>query len=148
MQYTYEFEMWRGEKEWIIAAFGIGGVTQGVDVEDACDSAADLLRETVRDYLMRGEQPPAPSFDNEPQHGGIRVIVSVDASLDEVDKVSASEAARMLGVSNGRVTAMIDSGLLDGWKDGRNTWVTRDSVEARLAAPRAAGRPRKTAATA
>lgn len=148
MQYTYEFEMWRGEKEWIIAAFGIPGVTQGADVEDACDSAADLLRETVRDYLMRGERPPVPSFDNEPQHGGIRVIVSVDASLDEVDKVSASEAARMLGVSNGRVTAMIDSGLLDGWKDGRNTWVTRDSVEARLAAPRAAGRPKKAAAMA
>lgn len=148
MQYTYEFEMWRGEKEWIIAAFGIDGVTQGSDVEDACDSAADLLRETVRDYLMRGEHPPAPSFGNEPEHDGIRVIVSVDASLDEVDKVSASEAARMLGVSNGRVTAMIDSGLLDGWKDGRNTWVTRDSVEARLAAPRAAGRPKKAAAMA
>lgn len=145
MQYTYEFEMWRGEKEWCIVPFGIAGATQGADVEDACESAADLLRETVQDYLMRGEQPPAPTFDNTPEHGGVRVIVSVDASLDGIEKISASKAAEMLGVSRGRITAMVDSGLLDGWKDGRNSWITKASVKARLAAPRGAGRPKKAA---
>ena len=107
MQYTYEFEMWRGEKEWCIVPFGIAGATQGADVEDACESAADLLRETVQDYLMRGEQPPAPTFDNTPEHGGVRVVVSVDASLDGIEKISASKAAEMLGVSRGRITAMV-----------------------------------------
>ena len=55
MQYTYEFEMWRGEFAWIAAPFDLVGITQGVDVEDVCESAADLLRELAREYLMRGE---------------------------------------------------------------------------------------------
>lgn len=145
MQYTYEFEIWRGEKEWCIAPFGIPGATQGIDVEDACESAADLLRETVRDYLMRGERMPAPVFDNVPEHGGVRVIVSVDASLDDMEKISASQAADMLGVSRSRITAMVENGLLDGWRDGRNSWITKASVDARLASPRGAGRPKKAA---
>ena len=144
MQYTYECELWRGETEWCIEPFGIAGITQGKDVEDACESAADLLRETICDHLLRGEKPPSPSFGNAPQHEGIRVIVSVEASLNNIDKVSASEAATMLGVSRGRITAMAESGLLDAWKDGRNTWVSRASVEARLAHPRKPGRPKKS----
>lgn len=147
MQYTYECELWRGEKEWCIEPFGIEGITQGSDVEDACESAADLLRETICDYLMRGEQPPAPSFGNAPEHEGVRVIVSVEVSLGNVEKVSASEAAQILQVSRGRITAMIEAGLLDAWKDGRNTWVSRASVEARRANPRKAGRPKKEKAS-
>lgn len=76
MQYTYEFEMWRGEFAWIAAPFDLVGITQGVDVEDVCESAADLLRELAREYLMRGETPPKATFDHEPSHGGVRLIVS------------------------------------------------------------------------
>ncbi len=144
MQYTYEFELWRGEASWCIAPFNLPGATQGDDVEDACESAADLLRETVRDYLMRGQQPPAARFGNEPEHGGVRVIVSVDASLADVERVTASQAADILGVSRPRITAMLSLGLLDGWKEGRNTYVTLASVKARLAHPQPAGRPRGT----
>ncbi len=60
--------------------------------------------------------------------------------------MSAAEAARALGVTRPRVTAMLASGLLDGWREGRNTWVTEASVGARLADARKAGRPRTTAA--
>ena len=144
--YTYEFEMWRGENEWCIAPLSLPGATQGVDVEDACESAADLLREIVRDYLMKGERPPAPTFDNTLEHDGMRVVISVDVSLDDVTKVSAAEAARMIGVTPSRITAMISSGLLDGWRDGRNTWVTESSVNARMAESHKAGRPRKITA--
>lgn len=73
MQYTYEFEMWRGEFAWIAAPFDLVGITQGVDVEDVCESAADLLRELAREYLMRGETPPKATFDHEPSHGGVRL---------------------------------------------------------------------------
>lgn len=148
MQYTYEFELWRGEKEWCIAPFGIPGATQGSDVEDACESAADLLRETIQDYLLHGKTPPAPSFDNKLEHEGVRTIVSVEADLSTIEKVSASKAAEILGVTPGRITAMVDSGLLDGWKDGRNSWITQASVDARLASPRPAGRPKKEAVSA
>lgn len=147
MQVTYEFELWRGERQWIIAPFGLPGATQGEDVADACESAADFLREMALDSMMGGEPLPVPSFGNEPRNGGVTVIVSVEASLDSVPRMSASAAARELGVSPARVTAMIASGLLDGWRDGRNTYVTKASVNARKASPRNAGRPRKEAAT-
>lgn len=102
MQYTYEFEMWRGEFAWIAAPFDLVGITQGVDVEDVCESAADLLRELAREYLMRGETPPKATFDHEPSHGGVRLIVSVDVTLDDIEKVSAAQAAELLGVSRSR----------------------------------------------
>lgn len=88
MQYTYEFEMWRGEKEWCIAPFGIPGATQGIDIKDACESAADLLRKTIRDYLMHGEKAPAPVFGNALEHDGVRVIISVNACLGDAEKES------------------------------------------------------------
>ena len=112
------------------------------DVEDVCESAADLLRELAREYLMRGEIPPKATFGHEPSHGGVRLVVSVDATLDDIEKVSAAQAAELLGVSRSRVTAMLHSGLLEGWKDGRNTWVTKASIDARLASPTPAGRPK------
>ena len=146
MQYTYEFEMWRGEFGWIAEPYGLPGITQGDDVDDLCESAADLLRETVRDHIMRGEPLPSATFDNEPAHGGVRLVVSVDAAMADIPRLSAAEAARELGVSRPRVTAMLGSGLLDGWKEGRNTWVTKASIEARKADARKAGRPRKTVA--
>ena len=140
MQYTYEFEMWRGEFAWIAAPFDLVGITQGVDVEDVCESAADLLRELAREYLMRGETPPKATFDHEPSHGGVRLIVSVDVTLDDIEKVSAAQAAELLGVSRSRVTAMLHSGLLEGWKDGRNTWVAKAEHRRAPCLPRPSGK--------
>lgn len=146
MQYTYEFEMWRGEGQWCIAPFGFDGATQGEDVSDACESAADWLRETILDCMMDGRALPAPKFNNRLQHDGVRVVVSVDVSLDQVARMSAAEAARELGLSRPRITAMVNSGKLDGWREGRNLWVTRASVEARKAEAPKAGRPKRVAA--
>lgn len=144
MQYTYEFEMRRGEFGWIASPFDLDGITQGADVEDVCESAADLLRELMLGYLKHGQTPPKASFNHEPAHGGIRLVVSVDASLNDIEKVSATQAAELLGVSRSRVTSMLHSGLLEGWKEGRNTWVTMDSVDARRSSPVPAGRPKST----
>ncbi|MCI8366492.1 MAG: helix-turn-helix domain-containing protein [Eggerthellaceae bacterium] len=148
MQYTYEFEMWRGERQWCIAPFDFDGATQGEDVGDACESAADWLRETILDRIMAGRPLPTPGFDNQPRHDGVRVIVSVDVSLDQVGRISAAEAARELGLSRPRITAMVNSGKLDGWREGRNLWVTRASVEARKADTPKAGRPKKVSVDA
>lgn len=59
--------------------------------------------------------------------------------------IAAAQAARELGVSAGRVTHMIDAGILDGYRSGRRTYVTEASIAARKAAPRDAGRPRREA---
>lgn len=143
MQYTYEFELWRGEKQWCIAPFGLLGATQGEDIQDACESAADWLRGLIEDYLMRGEEPPKPTFGNEPKEGAVAVVVSVEASLGNIPKVSATQAAQELGVSRSRISKLLADGLLEGWREGRNTWVTRASLDARLSQPREVGRPKK-----
>lgn len=143
MRYVFECELFKGEQQWCVFPFGLPGATQGESLQDACESAADSLQEVVRDMLMHGEQVPAPTFGNELEHGGERLVVSFDASLDDVRKVSAAQAARMLGVSRSRVTALVKSRLLDGWTEGRNSWVTLDSIEARLADAPSAGRPAK-----
>lgn len=146
MQCAYEFEIWKGESQFIAQAFDMPvAITQGDDLRDACLSAIDVLRELALDYLFAGTEMPASTFGNAPQHGGTVMIVATDVSLDDVPKVSAAEAARMLGVSRGRVTHMISAGLLDGWRDGRNTFVTLASVNARLADDPKPGRPKGSA---
>lgn len=142
MQHVYEFELFKGECQWCAVPFDLPGATQGADVSEASESAADLLREIVLDSLVSHVPLPKPTFGNKLQHEGTRLVVSVEASLANVPKLSAAQAADLLGVTRSRVSAMISSRLLDGWRDGRNTWVTRASVEARLADPRPAGRPK------
>lgn len=45
--------------------------------------------------------------------------------------MSAAAAARELGVSAGRITRMLDSGILDGYRSGRRTFITQESVSRR-----------------
>lgn len=145
MQYTYEFELFRGDGFWIAVPFDMDGATQGSTIEEASEMAADWLRMDVEHRLMRGIDLPKATFGHEPQEGGILMVVSVEAGLDAVKKVSASEAARMLGVTPARVTAMIKDGLLDAYKDGARTWVTVDSIDERKRNPGVVGRPKKAA---
>ena len=73
--------------------------------------------------------------------------VAVDAGLHTIPRMTAAEAARALGVSPSRVSHMIRDGLLEAFKYGHNTWVTRYSVEARLRERPSAGRPKRKPAT-
>ncbi len=142
---VYEFEFFEDEG-WVLAfPFGLEGGTQGRDVADAARMAADWLRGEVEHALMTGGELPAPTFGNAPEHGGTVGVVAVEASLEAMDTVLASEAAQMLGVSRGRVSQMIKAGQLEGFQKGRSTFVTRDSVNARLAEAPRAGRPRRQA---
>jgi predicted RNase H-like HicB family nuclease len=143
MQYTYEFEMVQSEGWYVALPFGMDGGTQGKTIEEASLMAADWLRMEIEHRLMYELDIPVATFGNVPVEGGICMIVSVDAGLDSVRRVSASEAARMLDVSPSRVTHMIRDGLLEAFRDGHKTYVTLASVEARKAEPRKSGRPRK-----
>lgn len=144
MVHVYEFEIFPEDGWFVAVPFDFDGATEGRDFGDACEMAGDWLRVTVEDAAMHGKALPAPTFGNGPRHEGGRVIAfATDAGLDTVRKVTASEAARMLGVTPGRVTQMLDAGRLEGWREGHRTWVTVDSVEARLAESPKAGRPKK-----
>ena len=133
---VYEFEVFEEEGGYVAG-------TQGDTFEELCEMVADWLRVTLEDYDIRGEEPPAPTFGNAPRYGGTNTVFAVAAGRETVEKVTASEAARMLGVSPGRVTQMIAANQLYGWREGRNTYVTVDSVSARAAEQCGAGRPRK-----
>lgn len=143
MFHVYEFEVFEDEGWYLAVPFDFQGGTQGESYAEACEMAADWLR-TECEYRAMHEEPfPKATFGNEPQRGGRVVVIGVEADRDTVRKVTASEAARRLGVSPGRVTQMIAANQLEGYREGQRTWVTIDSIEARLAEAHPAGRPRK-----
>ena len=146
MIHVYEFEIFPDEGMYSAIPFDMEGGTCGSDFDDACFMAGDWLRTEMEQRDIRDEGFPHATFGNEPRHPGGKVIAfATDAGRDTVRKVTASEAARMLDVTPGRVTQMIDAGLLTAWREGHRTWVSVDSVNARLAESPKAGRPNKTA---
>lgn len=147
MLHVYEFEVFEGESGMLLAfPYDMEGGTQGEDLKDVCEMAADWLQMEMEHRAMHDLPFPEATFGNEPTHpGGKTVIVAVNADKDTVRRMTAAEAARRLGVTRGRVSQMVDAGLLDTFDlDGRK-WVTEDSVNARLADAPKAGRPKKAA---
>lgn len=142
---VYEFEVFTEEGIYVAVPYDLEGATQGRDFNDVCLMAADWLRLTIEEHEIQGLEMPDPTFGNTPRYGGTNVVFGVSAGLETIEKVTASEAARMLGVSQSRISQMIKSAQLEGWQEGRNTYVTLDSVQARLAEKPRAGRPRKEA---
>lgn len=127
-----------------------GCLSFGDDWHEAIEMGIDAARTWVAAVMADGGHVPAATFHDTPA-GARSVWVGFDASPDYIVDgavMSATEAARTLGVSRGRVTHMLDSGRLDGYRDGRRTWVTVDSVNARLEDGHRAGRPRKEPITA
>ena len=143
---VYEFEVFEHDGVMLAFPYDMDGGTQGDDFKDVCESAADWLQLELEHRAIHGMPFPDATFDNEPRNGGRNVVIAVNAGVDTVPKVLPSEAARMLGVSPGRVTQMMDSGQLEWFEDAGRKWVTVYSVEARLSEQPKAGRPRKEAA--
>ncbi len=143
----YEFEVFPEDGLFAVQPFDFEGATMGTDFADACKNAADWLRTNCEMMEIERVPLPEPTLGNVAEHGGRVVIVAVDAGLDTIRKMTASEAARALGVSPGRVTQMISAGLLSAWREGSRTWVTTDSVEARKAEGARPGRPPKRKAS-
>ncbi|MCL2807010.1 MAG: helix-turn-helix domain-containing protein [Coriobacteriia bacterium] len=148
MLYVYEFEVFESEGSLLAFPFDFGGGTQGDTEKEIAEMAADWLRVDIEHRLIHGIALPEATFGNKPKHGGRILLVAIEVSLDTIDAVAAHEAADMLGVSRGRITQMVSSGVLEGFRKGRDAYVTVDSIEARLADTPTAGRPRKELAKA
>lgn len=146
MLFLCEFEIFKGEQMYVARPFGLLGATQGYDLRDACVMAHEWLQMEGEYRLMMGDDIPELPLGNEPKHGGRILLVGAEVSLEGIDTVKASEAAEMLGVSRSRVSQMLKTSLLLGYRDGRDTYVTRDSINARLAERPKAGRPKKKTA--
>ena len=115
-----------------------GCFTEGDGYMEAVEMAADAARTYMASLMLHGEAAEGCE--------SVHVFFETDESyIVRGEVMSAAQAARELGVSAGRVTHMIDAGLLDGYRSGRRTFVTRESVDKRKDDPRGAGRPRKEA---
>ncbi len=148
-RYTYEFEIFEDSGFWCVLPFGLGGATQGNTREEAIESAAEWLQIVAEDAEIWKKELSSPVFGMPLEHGGERLIVSVVAGRETIDTVSAAQAAELLGVSRPRVSQLLNSKALEGWIEGRNTFVTVDSIMARLSEPLpVGGRPKKIAAVA
>ena len=69
------------------------------------------------------------------------VYANIDGFSLGVPSVPAAEAARMLGVTPGRVSQLIKAGKLIAERSASGTLVTEESVRAYMDTPRTAGRP-------
>lgn len=123
-----------------------GCFTYGDTYEESALMAADAARTYVASLLKHGDEVPAPTVRDA---GGQTLMVFFEAEESYIvdgETVSAAKASRMLGVSAGRVTHMLDSGILDGFRRGRRTYVSVKSIEKRLASNPGAGRPKAAVA--
>lgn len=124
-----------------------GCFTFGESYEEAARMAADAAKTYVASLLAHGDDIPASHVREVP---GASMLICFEADASYVvrgETVSAAEASRMLGVSAGRVTHMLDSGILQGYRRGRRTYVTVESIEKRAASHPGAGRPKTRTAS-
>lgn len=147
MVHTYEFELFPTEGFLRAIPFDFDGEATGKDRAEASCEIIVLLRREIEKRLMNNSPMPEATFGNQPRHAdGVILIASIDASVDAIDTVTASEAAITLGVSRARVSQMVKAGILEGYTKGNASFITCESVERRLKSNPRPGRPRKVAA--
>jgi len=124
-----------------------GSATCGDTLEDAVHMAIDLMKTEVTYALANNERPPKATFGNTHEAAIQTILVATSITIEEAKAewpwVQTSQAAQLLGITVGRVHQLIAGGALHAKKEGRDTYVSRADVEARLAASPRAGRPRK-----
>ncbi|HIW77064.1 MULTISPECIES: type II toxin-antitoxin system HicB family antitoxin [Gordonibacter] len=149
-KYIYEAVLHPDEEGgyWVTVPDLPGCVTEGETVEEAAFMAADAMKTYVASLLMDGRRLPKATFGADVEDGGLAIAVFFETDENYIvsgEVMSAAQASRELGVSPGRVTHMIDAGILEGYREGRRTYVTVESVERRKADDPKAGRPKKAA---
>ncbi len=122
-----------------------GCFTFGNTFEEAVYMAEDALKTFVASLLLDGEEvaPFSVGYKAEEDETVVTIFFETDESyIVRGEVVSAAQAARELGVSASRITHMLASGILEGYRSGRNTMITVDSINKRKEDPHPAGRPR------
>lgn len=124
-----------------------GCFSEGDTLIETVEMIADAGKTYISALVKEGEKVPVSTVREIPE-GNREAWVSFEADPSYViagDVISAAQAARELGLSAGRITHMLNAGLLDGYREGRRTWITKESVKARVKEPRNAGRPKRLA---
>ena len=131
MLYVYEVEIFKDGDFYIAVPFDFDGATEGFSKLNCLEMASDLLTTEIQDQLMRGKELAEPTVDNEPQYGGKIYSLVIDTSLSSIPRMLKAEAARELGISQGRVSQLIKAGKLETFLYQGKEYVTKASVDAR-----------------
>ena len=145
MDFTYYAIVEEQEDGWFVdfPSFGGGVFAEGNTAQEAIACASETLRLAIAEYLDEGWRLPNQStFET-----GICVF-TVEVSDDYIAGskcVTPKEAAEILGVSAGRISQMLNDGVLEAYVHGGRRLVTIASLNARKAASVKAGRPKAPA---
>lgn len=131
MLYLYEVEIFKDGDFYIAVPFDFEGATEGFSKQECLEMAADLLTSEIQHRLMHGKELTEPTVDNEPQYGGKIYSFVIDTSLSSIPRMLKAEAARELGISQGRVSQLIRAGKLETFLYQDKEYVTKASVDAR-----------------
>lgn len=118
---------------------------QGSTAIEAIESVAGGLETHLSALAECGMSIPEATAIESTDGQVIYVYANTDDFLLGEPCVSAAEAARMIGVTPGRVSQLIKAEKLIAKRMADGTRVTVKSVEAYMATPRRAGRPRGNA---
>ncbi len=118
---------------------------QGSSFMEAVSSISDALETHLASLVDYGLVPPEPRAVEADDGRVVYVYANTDGATLGEPEVSAAEAARMLGVSPGRVSQLIAEGKLRALRSAVGTTVALASIEAYQKNRRTPGRPRKTA---
>lgn len=122
-----------------------GCFSDGETYRETIFMIADAMKTWIASALHHGEVISPYRREKVPE-GCERAVIFVETDETYVVEgpfMSAAAAARELGVSAGRITRMLDSGILDGYRSGRRTFIIQESVSRRKQQPHRPGRPRK-----
>ncbi|MDR1358661.1 MAG: type II toxin-antitoxin system HicB family antitoxin [Coriobacteriales bacterium] len=151
-RFVYEAEFILDEYDGYSVAFPQlpDAFTQGKDLIESVEMAAEVLELIIAEYLDEGRRLPVPMFYGYSDKV-LRIAISVEVTPELIERtkcVTATEAATMLGLSNGRITHLLDAGILQAVPFGNDRLVTLVSINKRLTNPIKSGRPRKETAAA
>ena len=114
---------------------------QGDTFNEAVESVSAGLETHLAAMLEYGLDIPEPTRLQAADGEIVYVAVAPGEWTLKVPSVTASAAAKMLGVTPGRISQLIKAGKLKAQRNAGETLVTTDSIDSYAASPRAAGRP-------
>ncbi len=114
---------------------------QGGTLMEAVESVSDGVETHLAALAEYGMPVPKASVVTSDDGHVVYVYANTDGFSLGAPSMPAAEAARMLGVTPGRVSQLIKAGKLDAERSASGTMVTEESVRAYMGTPRSAGRP-------
>ena len=135
-RFIYEAVIGKDETGFYAYVPDLEGCFGGGDTLDAAiESIANGLETHIESLVAYGLEIPNATFGYVPKVDGERtMVIAFYVDCDVVDGyVTATQAARELGVTKARVSHLIRDGKLEVYRKGRSTYVTRRSLDERLA---------------